>query len=351
MQFSENNDALSKNDGTASENKNTPSLDEKQVVKQRRKNTRILVWAIIGFTTSVVLAGFIAFFATLQSVETVNIPELREQHIVDAVIALQERGLIPQVQLRYHSDPTLKDHVLTQQPRSGTVVKIGKRVTLFVSKGVVIDSVKNYTGRNINDVRAEIQREFAIYEDSVSIESIRYIFSTEAVDTILAQDPPPQAEITGEIKFSFVVSKGEELRQMVVGDYVGMNIFLALDSLALNEIPFHFEMLEDGVADGVVVTQSPSPGSVYTPGLRVILSANPPTTQDLVFGTLLVEMPLFPGSLPIRLAAVDENGAENELFFMMHPGGSVSIPYLVPSGTVLRFFQADELILSKTITE
>lgn len=325
--------------------------------QQKKYNTSIIVWAIIGFTFSIILIGVISFYASLQSLETVNVPELRKQHIVDAMIALQERGLVPQVQLRYHSDPSLKDHVLAQQPQSGNIVRIGKSITLFVSKGVVIDSVDNYIGRDISDVRSEIQRKFAVYADSVSIESIRYIFSDERVGMVLSQDPLPQSEITGELYFSFVVSKGKELRRVVVGDYVGMNLFSALDSLALNGIPFQFEIIgEDGnisdnTADGVVVAQTPSTGSVYTPGLRVILSARPPRTQNELFGLLTVELPLFPAPLQIRLVAVGTDGNEEELFIMEYPGGTVVVPYLVTRGTKLRFFQADELILSKTITQ
>ncbi len=318
--------------------------------KEKKRTVLHIVLGVSGFTVFVILVGLIAFFSVLQNLEKVNVPELREKHVIDALVSLQERGLIAQVQLRYHFDPLLTHHVLTQQPKAGSVVRIGRRVTLFVSKGVIIEAIKDYIGRDIGEVKNEILRDYATYEESVKLESVVYIFSDQSAGTILSQTPAPNSEASGKVGFSFVVSKGEEFRDITIGDYVGMNIFTALSSLSLNGVPFQFQQIESETSDGLVQSQSPSPGTAYIPGLQVTVAVNPPNQTEQVFGLFEVEMPLLPAQLPVRLVAVSEDDLTEELFTMSFFGGALTIPYLVDEGTRLQFFQGNELIQTQVVT-
>ena len=81
---------------------------------------------------------------------------------------LQEKSLAPRVEGRISSDDA-KWTVIEQEPAAGTLVKAGRPVLLVVSRGPIVDHVGDYVGRDLDEVRLELQTVFASYRELIKI--------------------------------------------------------------------------------------------------------------------------------------------------------------------------------------
>jgi hypothetical protein len=88
---------------------------------------------------------------------------------------------------------------------------------------------------------------------------------------------------------------------------------------------------------GTVVSQMPAGQSVVNAYSHVAsVVAFPVKPADgKVYGIFSETLPVYPYPFKIKLDAVSPKGDRTELVSLKHPGGSLTIPYAVPDGTVL----------------
>ena len=122
---------------------------------------KIVILTSVGILILVTLSGLIAFSLVLKGAEQTVVPDVRGKELTEALVVLQDRELYPKLQLRFSTDPSLRGKVIDQRPSVGTVVKAGKRITLVVSKGSVVDRVEDFRGKKLEEVRAHLQSLFA----------------------------------------------------------------------------------------------------------------------------------------------------------------------------------------------
>jgi beta-lactam-binding protein with PASTA domain len=302
---------------------------------------RILVLVGVLTVALLVVSGLSAFFLTLRGEEQTMIPDIRHMDLVDALIRLQEKDLYPHVQMRFSSDPALKGKVIDQQPAAGSVVKAGKRVTLVVSQGSVVDKVENFAGKNLDDVRTHIQTLFATYKPLLRIkEPVTYIFDKAPAGTILEQQPAAGTDLTGLTDLTLIVSRGPETSGTTLISYVGIDFNQAISILAKGNIPFLFTVAEQDSGQTrqfTVISQTPPPGTKAGDDLRLELVIAPPakTSDKQVFGLFQCTLPKYPVWVDLKFEAVNISGDRTVIFTMKHPGGPVSIPYYQEANTTL----------------
>ena len=155
-----------------------------------------------------VVSGLIAFFVAVRGEEETLIPNVVAEDLLAAISMLQEKSLAPRVEGRVSSDHD-KWTVIEQEPEAGTLVKAGRPVLLVVSRGPIIDRVGDYVGRDLDEVRLELQTVFASYRELIKIkEPVARVSDAAAAGTILAQNPAPETPIDGVVVLELVVSKG-----------------------------------------------------------------------------------------------------------------------------------------------
>lgn len=301
---------------------------------------KIFILSGFGIILLMLLTGMSAFFLSLQGTEQTMIPEVRNIEIVDALIQLQEKELYPRVQVRFSSDPNLKGKVIDQRPSPGTLVKAGKRITLVVSKGAIVDRVENFIGKNLDDVRVHLQTLFTSYKPLLKIkEPVTYVFNPAAPGTILEQKPEPETELSGLTDLVLIVSRGPETIKKKLASYMGIEFTQAVPLLARDNMPFVFSLLEPkpGQSRGFIVEQEPPPGTEIEPGTRVELKINQPakTQGNLVFGLFEYSLPIYPVTVDMKFESVAPSGERKTLFTTQHPGGPISIPYYQEENTTL----------------
>jgi beta-lactam-binding protein with PASTA domain len=303
---------------------------------------RILILAAALTIGLLVVAGLSAFFLTLQGEEQTMIPEVHGRELVEALIDLQEKGLFPHIQVRYSSDPSLKGKVIDQKPPAGSLVKAGKRVTLVVSQGAVVDTTPDFVGQDIDEVRIHLQTLFATYKPLLRIqEPVTYIFNAAPAGTILEQQPKAGTDLNGLTDLVLIVSRGPQTPTVKLANYVGINFRQAVTGLAQNNVPFVFTVVQPaaGQTREFVVRQKPPSGTDVGPDTRVELEiAEPPakTSAGLVFGLLQCSLPVYPVWVDMKFEIQTLTGERQTVFTMQHPGGPVAIPYYAePNSTLI----------------
>jgi len=314
---------------------------------------RIVIWSIVGAMILMVLAGGITFLLSLRGAEKTMVPDVRNLALSEALIDLQDKDLYPRLQLRYFSDPGLKGKVVEQSPAAGTLVRAGRRISLTVSQGAVVDKVGDYVGRTLEDVRSELRTLFTTFDAVLKIGDVSYVFDQADPGTILEQSPQPGTEISGVTDLKLVVSRGPDVKRVKLPSYRGMGWQEAMDTLARRNVPFTFSLVapEGSQGDGVVVSQSPAPGEEVPEGTRVNLKMTPPSDipDGSVFGIFERVLPNYPVAVDITLEIVDQEGNRTTVFKMKHPGGDIGVPYVAPANATLILKRFDTEVISEVV--
>lgn len=317
---------------------------------------KITVIALVGVVILTFIAGLTTFLLSLRGAEETMVPDVERLELVDALVSLQDRNLFPLVQQRYFSDPTLKGRVVQQEPAPGTSVRAGKRITLVVSQGAVVDTVGEYVGRNLDDVRSELRTLFSSFDALLTIDDISYVYDEAEAGTIIEQSPEPGLELSGPTELDFVVSRGPEAVREELDSYVGLSWREAVPVLARSDTPFTFSITRDPALTGenppgTVVGQAPEPGTQIAAGTNVQLTMTPgePSSENHVFDLFDRVLPNYAVGVDLSLVAVRPEGEEVVLFSMVHPGGRIAVPYDEPAGTTLVLYRFETEVVRTVV--
>jgi beta-lactam-binding protein with PASTA domain len=313
-----------------------------------RRTFKLVVLLIVGAIALMLVISLTTFLLSVRGAEQVLVPAVQDKEIITALMELQEKELNARIQVRFSSDYE-KGMVIEQRPSAGTVVRAGRRVTLTVSRGPVIDRVENYVGQKLEDVRIHLQTLFASYRAVLKIkEPVSYVFDASPAGTIIAQKPAPETVIDSFTELELVVSRGPKGELITVPDLSGMPFQNALAELAASNLPFVFSVrpAQGAEASGVIVAQTPEPGQEIPYGAVIQLTMTQPTRlpRGKVFGVFQYVLPSYPIMVDISLDSIGASGPTT-LVAMKHPGGPISIPYVVDekSELVLYIFDKEEI--------
>jgi beta-lactam-binding protein with PASTA domain len=277
------------------------------------------------------------------------VPNVQGQELTAALLELQVKELYPRIQLRHTQTSADRGLILEQSPPPGTIVRAGRRIQLVVSQGATVNRGENYLGRNVDDVRMDLQALYAAQGATAGNvplpqfltirEPLMYEFSTEPAGTILQQRPEPGTDISGPTALELVVSRGLEYAMIRLPNLLGLGLEDTLEQIGRTGIDFEFSLrpLQSGDIPGTVVAQQP-PGDTLTPfNTRVAITVASPVlvSENEVFGLFVYDMARNPYPLLIRLESILPEGERQRLLSVQYAGGRLSVPYRQPPGAVL----------------
>ena len=328
---------------------------ESQPEHPEAKYFRVTVWAFVGMFVLLGIAAAAAFLIALRPAEQTQVPTVTGQELVQSVIDLQERGLVPFVQLRYFSDPLLKGRVVSQEPAPGTTVRVGRRINLVVSQGAVLEEVGDYVGRPLSDVQTELQALFSSFDQLLSIGNVSYVFNDQAAGTVIEQRPEPGTDIVGPTPLTLVVSRGPEVARTALPTYLGLSWEDALTILARDNVPFVFKLVSQPPIgpDGVVVGQTPAPQTEVTVGSPVELTIRDVRSvpRDHRFGIFDRTLPEYAVRVGLTAVVLGPEGEPRTVFSMQHPGGRIAFPYVLPIGSTIVLYRFDAEVVRVVIRD
>ena len=308
-----------------------------------------------GILIFVGIIALVIFFIAVRGAEQTMVPDVQGKELTEALLELQVKELYPRIQLRYSQNAYERGYVLEQEPRPGNIVKAGRRVRLVVSQGVIISKVENYIGRDISDVRMEIQTlaSGAALPLLSLKEPLMYEFSTRPAGTILVQRPEPEVDISGPIQLEFVVSKGAEDAVLTVPQLAGLSIPAALERIGASGINFSFSLraAQGQEKPETVVAQQPEANSTINADAVVQLTVTPPQklNDDEVFKLFRYAIPTNPYPLAVRLEAQYPSGDRVRIINVEYLGGVFTVPCKVPAGSILILSMMNREIYRETL--
>jgi beta-lactam-binding protein with PASTA domain len=312
-----------------------------------------------------VLMGIIAvsvFFIGVRGAEQTMVPEVQGSDLTAALLELQAKELYPRISLRFSQSSADRGHILEQSPRAGTIVRAGRRINVVVSQGAMINTVENYLGRNLDDVRMGLQTTVSAMAalagggaQLVTLrEPIMYEFSSEPAGTILQQSPEPGTPISSLTVLELVVSQGSENVFFNLPELMGLRLEDALEQVGRTGIDFEFFLREarNREVPGTVVNQEPPGGSLISANTRVNITVASPSSlsENEVFGLFVYEMARNPYPLSIRLESIQPSGERQRLLSVQYAGGRLAVPYRQRPGSELVLYMLNREINRQTVT-
>ena len=299
-----------------------------------------------------VASGLVAFFVVASGEEETLVPDVIAADLLDAMVMLQDKALAPRVEGRFSSDHA-RWQVIEQDPQAGTLVKAGRPVQLVVSRGPIVDRVGHYVGRDLEEVRLELQTAFASYRALITIrEPVARVTDPAPAGTILAQNPPADTPVVGDMPLELVVSKGPGGDLIELADYVGRPALEVRDELAQLNLPFVFRIraARDGDPPGSIVSQSPAAGQEipYSSILQLEMTVPAELEEGVVFGLVESSLPEYPILVDLKLEVITPRETRT-ILETKHPGGPIAIPYVEPAdGQLVLSMFGDEILTRPT---
>ena len=300
------------NDKTTGNGKDQP----KQTAKEQDKKKKRKKWPLILISTFIILVILGIFAVTvlpgLISSKDITIPDVSGMNTDDAISKLRLAGLQAGEQIEITDEKIAEGKVIKTDPEVDSTVKENAKITLYISSGKEKYELSDYTGRQYNDVVQLLEGKN--FKDIIKHD----VFDDSDPGTIIGQTPPSGANIVPEdTVLEFQVSKGPET--FPLKDLTQYNLKAAQDyaeSMGLS-IDTSQEKYDDTIPAGMVISQSPDPGTEITKGdqVKVVISKGkedkPPKT--IVKEIMIPYEPTEPGQpqqVQIFIEDMNHNGQE-----------------------------------------
>jgi len=237
---------------------------------------RFVAWGIrwtlatIFFMGVMAAAGYYVFTETLAGGQHVTVPNIEGMPITKVAYLLADQGLElgQQTQVPHPSIP--KYCVITQRPAAGRVVRMGRKVYPTVSMGADFLQTPDLLNKTLEDARKELA------QSSFRMGTVARIPSNTPRDLVLAQDPPPGADLADQGNIHLLVSGGSAQPSAFMPDLRGLSVQQVLAMLApynVTLVPSEVD-LPDAPVD-VVLNQNPPPNTVIAEGQVVTYQVKP----------------------------------------------------------------------------
>ena len=198
----------------------------------------------------------------------VTVPDVRGQAIEEATAALSRAGLALRVESRRADAAVKLDHVLSQDPLPGTIIRRQRPVRVRVSDGQRDPVVPSVVGS------AERTAEVVLAQEQVGIADRAEIHTTEVgAGVVVAQNPAARGR---GAKVALLINRGERDASYVMPDVIGAPGGRIVDILRRRgfRVTVSAEVPYPGLPAGVVIRQSPQAGFQVRAGEAVSIEVS-----------------------------------------------------------------------------
>ena len=132
----------------------TPITDE----KTKKSNKLIIALSIIAGVIVIALLAVFFIIPAVTAEKDVKVPDVSGMTVSKAEDTLEDAGLTVNSKIEeVSSEDVKKNRIIRTDPRSGSTVKEGTRVTLYKSTGVKTYELENYVNIDVNEVRETLE--------------------------------------------------------------------------------------------------------------------------------------------------------------------------------------------------
>ena len=259
----------------------TPITDE----KTKKSNKLVIALSIIA---GVIVLALLAVFFIIPAVtaeKDVKVPDVSGMTVSKAEDTLEDAGLVVNSKIEeVSSEDVKKNRIIRTDPKSGSTVKEGTRVTLYKSTGVKTYELENYVNMNVDEARE-------LLEDMGLEVKIQEIEPDSTTCGVIGQN----LVISQSLDESSEVQSGDEITLTVLKAITFPDWYLQTEDVVTSwannacvTVTTNYQDVTDASMDGKIITQSRPNGSTVrnndsvtiTIGRLVKTNTNPEPSDD-----------------------------------------------------------------------
>ncbi len=258
----------------------TPITDE----KTKKSNKLIIALSIIAGVIVIALLAVFFIIPAVTAEKDVKVPDVSGMTVSKAESTLEDAGLTVNSKIEeVSSEDVKKNRIIRTDPRSGSTVKEGTRVTLYKSTGVKTYTLENYVNMDVNEAR-ELLEDMGLEVKTNEIEPDATTCSVIGQNLVISQSLDEGSEVTSGDEITLTI-----LKAITFPDWY-LQTPDAVTSWANNAcvtVTTEYQDVTDESMNGKIITQSRPNGSTVrnndsvtiTIG-RLVETENEPTTDD-----------------------------------------------------------------------
>ena len=232
----------------------TPITDE----KTKKSNKLIIALSIIAGVIVIALLAVFFIIPAITAEKDVKVPDVSGMTVSKAEDTLEDAGLTVNSKIEeVSSEDVKKNRIIRTDPRSGSTVKEGTRVTLYKSTGVKTYELENYVNMDIDEVKS-------ILEDMGLEVKIQEIEPDSTTCSVIGQN----LVISQSLDEGSEVKSGDEIILTVLKDITFPDWYLSTEDTVTSwannacvTVTTEYQDVTDRNLVGKIITQSRPSGS------------------------------------------------------------------------------------------
>jgi serine/threonine-protein kinase len=300
------------------------------------------------FFVSAGIIGLLSLNLLIKRGEKVEVPNIVNKSVVEALDILSERKLELRKAGARNSALIAENYVLSQDPIPGTIVKDGTPISVVISLGSQVSMVPDLVDKPLREARVELNHA------GLSVGRFSKIHHESEKDVVLGQSPLPNEHANRETPVDMLISLGPRPREYRLPVLIGRpmdRVSGVLDSMGLviGEVTTKLDLTH---AEGVILDQDPSPGSLVTEGSLVSLVMGTwhgeEETAERKYVALLYQVPYGFWPKSVRIEVSDPDGTRTIYEEVDEPGATIRLVFGYWAQCTIKVFLANNLELERT---
>ncbi|MGM0501575.1 MAG: Stk1 family PASTA domain-containing Ser/Thr kinase [Bacillota bacterium] len=352
-----NRETKSTSDTKGSETKaqedSVSNQDDKQTttvnLKNKKEKSGLKIAAIVVGIIIALLGISYYLYLDYVTVPNVEVPNLVEQSLDSAEETLQKKGLQLEVYYKTYSSKISKNHIVSQSPKAGEVVKKNRAISVVVSQGSDMSVVPDFKGVPLRKAKVELDK------NDLLLGEVEEKYSSEFdAGEVISQTPPKEKKVEAKTKVDLVVSKGVEPQRLKVPNVVGLKREDAIEeirsaNLILGQVSTRKSL---NYFEGRVIAQQPASGDEIAEGstIQLIISSGIRNPYNSEVRKSNVNIEVTPGQQKeVKIVVQDDNG-QRIMYQQLHqPGDKIYKDVITVGPAVIKVYFDDKLVSEKTI--
>ena len=246
-------------------------------MKNYLKNSRIkrILYYLVGFFIFVLIMNYIVMPWYVDEPEK-PVPKVIGLNTDDAISILRNADLVPVIGDTTYDEKYPKGSIIYQRPNAGEIVKINRRIYLFISGGEPIVAVPVLIGKSIRDAKFSLERV------GLNLGKIDSVASTNPSNMIFDQQFAAGTSLKKGDYVGVSLSIGNNANGIIVPNLIGKSLteaekILVDSTLKVGKINYQPSV---SLLPNTVLDQYPSNGIRVTSGSSIDLFLTKPTNTD-----------------------------------------------------------------------
>ena len=257
----------------------TPITDE----KTKKSNKLIIALSIIAGVIVIALLAVFFIIPAVTAEKDVKVPDVSGMTVSKAEDTLEDAGLTVNSKIEeVSSEDVKKNRIIRTDPRSGSTVKEGTRVTLYKSTGVKTYTLENYINMDVNEAK-ELLEDMGLEVTTEEIEPDSTTCGVIGQNLVISQSLDEGSEVTSGDKITLTI-----LKSITFPDWYLQtpDVVTSWANNACVTVTTEYQDVTDKNMDGKIITQSRPNGSTVrnndsvTITIGRVVESNEPTTDD-----------------------------------------------------------------------